>query len=231
MIDFKGYDWIFWEGTKITLLVGLASLPVALLFGLLGAWGKLSHLQPLRWLAGSYTTVVRGIPELVLILLIYYGLTILLQDLVEFLTGSARPVDLPRFLTGTLTLGIIYGAFATEVFRGAFLAVDRGQIEAAYAYGMSRPLAFRRVILPQMWRFALPGLGNLWLVLLKATALVSVIQLPDLIYWTGVARMKTHEPFTFYFTASLIYLAITAASLLAMRYAERWAARGVARRL
>ncbi|MBC6404232.1 MAG: ABC transporter permease subunit [Rhodospirillales bacterium] len=228
---FQGYQWVFWAGAEITLLVGLASLPIALVLGLLGAWSKLCSIGPLRGLAVVYTTVVRGVPELVLILLFYYGLTILLQDLIAFLAGSSEPVDLPRFLTGTMTLGLIYGAFATEVFRGAYLAVSRGQIEAASAFGMSPFLAFRRVILPQMWRFALPGLGNLWLVLIKATALVSVIQLPDLMYQTNVGRMATRAPFTFYFTASLIYLLITAVSLIAIRYAEQWASRGVVRKI
>jgi len=229
-MDFEGYEWVFWDGTAVTLLVGLVSLPIALVLGLIGAWGKLGGGPVVRTLAGAYTTTVRGIPELVLILLIYYGLTIILQEFVGWLTGSSEPVDLPRFMTGTLTLGLIYGAFATEVFRGAYLSVDRGQIEAAQAYGMNRVLAFRRVVLPQMWRFALPGLGNLWLVLLKATALVSVIQLPELMRMTGIAVGATREPFTFYFAASLIYLAITAASLLVIRSAEKHAARGVARR-
>ncbi len=232
MLDlYQGYEWVFFEGAKITLLVGLTSLPFALVLGLLGAWGKLSGNVFLRNLAGAYTTVVRGVPELVLITLVYYGFTIILQDVYSYIVGSEQTVDLNPFITGTMALGLIYGAFATEVFRGAYLAVDRGQIEAAYAYGMSRALAFRRVILPQMWRYALPGLGNLWLVLLKATALVSVIQLPELMYWTGVGVGSTREPFTFYLTASIIYLLITAVSLYAIRSAENWAQRGVARRL
>ncbi|GAB5467103.1 MAG: ABC transporter permease [Rhodospirillales bacterium] len=231
MLDFQGYGWVFWEGTRVTLLVGLASLPVALIMGLLGAWGKLSGSIVLRSLAGAYTTVVRGVPELVLITLVYYGLTIILQDAASWILGSRQQIDLNPFITGTIALGGIYGAFATEVFRGAFLAVDRGQIEAAQAYGMSRALAFRRIVLPQMWRFALPGLGNLWLVLLKATALVSTIQLPELMRMSAIAVGSTREPFTFYFTASLIYLAITAVSLLAIRTAERGAQRGVTRRL
>ncbi len=231
MFDFRGYGWVFWDGVQITLAVGLASLPVALVLGLFGAWGKLSSNAVVRSLAGAYTTVVRGVPELVLITLVYYGFTIILQDLASSITGKREQIDLNPFITGTIALGSIYGAFATEVFRGAFLAVDRGQIEAASAYGMNRALAFRRIILPQMWRYALPGLGNLWLVLLKATALVSVIQLPELMRMTSIGVGATRQPFTFYFTASLIYLAITAASLVVIRSAEKHASRGVARRL
>lgn len=229
MIDFKGYEWVFWEGAKITLLVGLATIPVALAMGLLGAWGKLSRNPVARFVAGTYTTVVRGVPELVLILLVYYGLTIVLQDLASMLLGKGTIVDIPPFPAGVITLGLIYGAFATEVFRGAFQAVDRGQIEAAYAYGMSRRLALRRVILPQMWRFALPGLGNLWMVLIKATSLMSIIQLPELMRMTDVAARAVRLPFTFYFGASLIYLAITIVSIVAFQKAEKVANRGVRR--
>jgi His/Glu/Gln/Arg/opine family amino acid ABC transporter permease subunit len=229
VIDFRGYEWVFWEGLRVTLLVGLATIPVALLLGLLGAWGKLSHNRLARLIAGTYTTVVRGIPELVLILLVYFGLTLALQDLVGWLEGEQSSVDIPPFPAGVVTLGLIYGAFATEVFRGAFLAVDRGQIEAAQSFGMHRVLALRRIVLPQMWRFALPGLGNLWLVLLKATSLMSIIQLPELMRMTDVAARAVRLPFTFYFGASLIYLGITIVSIVVLQRAERWANRGIRR--
>jgi His/Glu/Gln/Arg/opine family amino acid ABC transporter permease subunit len=229
VIDFKGYEWVFWEGLRVTLMVGLATIPVALLLGLLGAWGKLSHNRLARLIAGTYTTVVRGIPELVLILLVYFGLTLALQDLMGWLEGGQSSVDIPPFPAGVVTLGLIYGAFATEVFRGAFLAVDRGQIEAAHAFGMHRILTLRRIVLPQMWRFALPGLGNLWLVLIKATSLMSIIQLPELMRMTDVAARAVRLPFTFYFGASLIYLTITIISIVVLQRAERWANRGIRR--
>ena len=229
MIDFKGYEWVFWEGLQVTLSVGLATIPVALLLGLLGAWGKLSRNPVARLVAGTYTTVVRGIPELVLILLVYFGLTLALQDLASWIEGGASTVDIPPFPAGVITLGLIYGAFATEVFRGAFLAVDRGQIEAAQAFGMRRSLALRRIVLPQMWRFALPGLGNLWLVLIKATSLMSIIQLPELMRMADVAARAVRLPFTFYFGASLIYLTITIISIVVLQRAERWANRGIRR--
>jgi His/Glu/Gln/Arg/opine family amino acid ABC transporter permease subunit len=227
--DFHGYGWVFWEGTKITLLVGLSAVPVALTLGLLGAWAKLSGNAFARSVAGAYTTIVRGVPELVLILLVYYGVTILLQRLLSLATGGDVVVDIDPFTAGTLTLGAIYGAFTTEVFRGAFQALDRGQIEAAYAAGMSRTLAFRRIMLPQVWRFAIPGLGNVWQVLIKATALMSVVQLPELMRMTDVAARATRMPFTFYFGASIVYLLITIVSLLALHRAEAWANRGIRR--
>jgi len=229
VLDFKGYEWVFWEGAKITLLVGLSAVPVALALGLLGAWGKLAGNPIARSLAGIYTTIVRGVPELVLILLVYYGVTILLQQLLSLMTGGDVTVDIDPFTAGTLTLGVIYGAFTTEVFRGAFLALDRGQIEAARAIGMSRILAFRRVILPQVWRYALPGLGNVWLVLIKATALMSVVQLPELMRMADVAARATRMPFTFYFGASIVYLLITVASLQVLHRAEARANRGIRR--
>jgi His/Glu/Gln/Arg/opine family amino acid ABC transporter permease subunit len=229
VLDFHGYGWVFWAGTKITLLVGLSAAPVVLALGLLGAWGKLADNPVARSLAGAYTTIVRGVPELVLILLVYYGITILVQHLLSLATGGEVLIDIDPFTAGTLTLGVIYGAFATEVFRGAFLALDRGQIEAARACGMSRTLAFRRVLLPQAWRFAIPGLGNIWLLLIKATALMSIVQLPELMRMTDVAARAVRMPFTFYFAASIIYLLITIVSLLVFQRAEAWASRGIRR--
>ena len=229
MLDFQGYGWVFWAGTKITLLVGLSAAPVVLALGLLGAWGKLAGNPIARSLAGFYTTIVRGVPELVLILLVYYGITILLQHLLSLATGGEVLIDIDPFTAGTLTLGVIYGAFATEVFRGAFQALDRGQIEAARACGMSRTLAFRRIMLPQAWRFAIPGLGNIWLLLIKATALMSIVQLPELMRMTDVAARAVRMPFTFYFAASIIYLLITIVSLQVFQRAEAWANRGIRR--
>jgi ABC-type arginine transport system permease subunit len=178
--------------------------------------------------AGVYTTLVRGVPELVLILLVYYGVPTMIQDMTSAM-GREIILDLNPFLAGTCTIGFIYGAFATEVFRGAYLAVDTGQIEAAKAVGMNRVLTFRRVLLPQMWRFALPGLGNVWMVLIKATALISVIQLPELMRNADIAARATRSPFTWFFAASLIYLGITILSLLAQQRAEAWANKGVRR--
>lgn len=226
MLDLQGYGWMLWEGLRLTLLVGLCALSLAILLGLAGAWGKLSGSAAARGLAGTYTTVVRGVPELLLILLVFYGTPTLIQNTAARWGFDLR-VDLDPFLAGTLTLGFIYGAFATEVFRGAFLAVPRGQIEAARAIGMSRALTLRRVVLPQLWRFALPGLGNVWMVLIKATALISVIQLDELMRKAQIAVGATKLPFTFYFVASLMYLGITLVSMLLQQRFETWANRGV----
>lgn len=226
MLDLKGYGWMLGDGLQLTLLVGVCALIVAMLLGLLGAWGKLSHNRVARAAADTYTTVIRGVPELLLILLVYYGTPTLIQDVLEGF-GHDVIIDVNPFIAGVMTLGFIYGAFSTEVFRGAILAVPKGQIEAAYAAGMSRTMMVRRVLLPQVWRFALPGLGNVWMVLIKATALISVIQLPELMRNADIAARAVRLPFTFYFAASLIYLGITVASMIGQQRIEAWARRGV----
>jgi His/Glu/Gln/Arg/opine family amino acid ABC transporter permease subunit len=228
VIDLKGYGPFLLDGFRLTVMVGVVSMAVAVLLGLLGAWAKLSHSRTVRAIADVYTTVVRGVPELVLILLVYYGVPTLVQDVAAGLGFEVR-VNLNPFLAGVLTIGFIYGAFSTEVFRGAYLAVPKGQIEAARACGMSRALMVRRVLLPQMWRYALPGLGNVWMVLLKATALISVIELHELMRAAQVAAQATRLPFTFFFIAALMYLALTIVSMLVQQRLETWANRGVRR--
>lgn len=225
-LNLQGYGTLLVDGAKLTVLVGLSSLVIAILLGLVGAWGKLARSRMANAAAGTYTTIVRGVPELVLILLVYYGAPTLIQDIAASMKVELY-VDLNPLAAGMCTIGFIYGAFSTEVFRGAFLAVDKGQVEAARSVGMGRVLCFRRILLPQMWRFALPGLGNVWMVLIKATALISVIQLPELMRNSDIAARATRLPFTCYFLASLFYLAITVVSLAGQRQLEKWASKGV----
>jgi His/Glu/Gln/Arg/opine family amino acid ABC transporter permease subunit len=223
-----GYGHLLLKGFQLTVLVGVTSMALAIFLGLFGSWAKLSTSTYVRVAANLYTTVFRGVPELVLILLVYYGVPTLVQDVLSSF-GRDIVLNFNPFLSGVCTIGIIYGAFTTEVFRGAYMAVDKGQIEAARSFGMNKTLTFRRITLPQMWRFALPGLGNVWMVLIKATALVSVIQLPELMRNADIAAKATRKPFTFYFVASLIYLTITLVSMLIQHWAEIWANRGVRR--
>ncbi len=226
MLSLNGYGGLLLQGAKLTLAISVFAMTIAMGFGLLGAWGKLSNIKPVAFMAESYTTIIRGIPELVLILLVYYGAPTIIQDLASMFNKNIY-VNLNPFIAGVMTIGFIYGAFATEIFRGAYLAVSRGQIEAAHACGMNRILLFRRILLPQMWRFALPGLGNVWMILIKATALVSVIQLPELMRNADIASRATKQPFTCYFAASLIYLLITMVSFFIQSRAEIWANRGI----
>ncbi len=227
-LELQGYGWMLELGAKVTLEVAICAMALALIFGLIGAWGKLSSNRAIHTAADTYTTVIRGVPELILILLVYYGVPTLIQDSLA-LYGIDYIINISPFIAGFITLGVIYGAFTTEVFRGAYNAVPKGQIEAAKAIGMSRTLLARRILLPQMWRFALPGLGNVWMVLIKATALISVIQLPELLRNSDIAARAVRMPFTFYFAASLYYLAIVVVSMMLQRYAEAWASRGVRR--
>ena len=204
------------QGSLLTVGVSLASLAVATLLGLLGAAAKLSGSRPLVWLAQLYTTVVRGVPELLMMLLIFYGGAIGLNHLLE-LWGNQEGVDLDPFVAGVLTIGFIYGAYMTETFRGAILAIPRGQMEAAWAFGMGRLQTFVRITAPQMVRYALPSFTNNWLVLIKATALVSLIGLHDMTYLAKQSSAAVREPFAFFLFAAALYLVFTSLSLWALR--------------
>jgi His/Glu/Gln/Arg/opine family amino acid ABC transporter permease subunit len=228
MIDLKGYGHFLIEGAEMTIVVSLASMAAAIVMGLIGAGAKLSLNRTARTLANAYTTIIRGVPDLVLLLLVFYGGTVLLQKLLALL-GHEGPVDIDAFVTGVLVLGFIYGAYATETFRGAFLAVPKGQIEAAKACGMNRWLMFRRIYLPQVWRFALPGLGNVWLVLLKGTSIISVVGLEELTRKSDMMTRNVKAPFTVYGLAALVYLVFTTISLLSLHAAEKRASVGVRR--
>lgn len=222
----SGYYLSILQGALLTVGVSLAALVVAIFLGLLGAAAKLSGNKPLVWLATAYTTVIRGVPELVLMLLIFYGGTIGLNHLLESL-GSKRTVDINPFLAGVLTIGFIYGAYMTETFRGAILAIPKGQMEAAWAFGMGRGQTFLRITAPQMVRYALPGFTNNWLVLIKATALVSLIGLHEMTYLAKQAGAATREPFAFFLFAAALFLVYTSASLWVLRRIERRFSLGV----
>jgi arginine/ornithine transport system permease protein len=227
-LDLKGYGHLLIDGALVTLSVGVAAMLVALALGIFGALARLSKNRALRALGATYATVIRGIPELVLMLLVYYGGTVLLQWLLS-LGGSEVRVDINAFMAGTIVVGFVYGAYATEIFRGAFLAVQKGQVEAGQAYGMSNAQVFLRIELPQAWRLAIPGLGNLWLTLLKATSITSVIGLTELARQADLIKAPTKMPFTVFFIACLLYLAMTAVSDLLRIRAERWASSGFRR--
>lgn len=227
MPDLGGYGWMLLEGVELTLVVSIASMAGATVIGLFASLGKLSSWRPLRLLMDVYTTIVRGVPELVLLLLVYYGLPTLIRDAAAAWGYVITPTVNP-FAAGIGAITFIYGAFACEVFRSAYLAVPKGQREAALVLGLRPSLAFRLVVLPQMLRYALPGLGNVWMVLVKATALISIIQLPELMRNADIAARATRMPFTFFLVACLIYLVITLISMWAQARAEGWASRGVA---
>ncbi|MGB3274720.1 MAG: ABC transporter permease [Castellaniella sp.] len=205
-----GYGPLLLAGTWVTIKLALLSLAVAVGLGLLGAWAKLSTSWSARLTATAYTTLIRGVPDLVLMLLIFFSMQIYLNELTDLL--GLDPIDIDPFGAGVLTLGFIYGAYFAETFRGAFMAVPHGQMEAATAYGMREFQVFRRVLFPQMMRHALPGIGNNWQVLLKSTALVSLIGLSDLVKVAQDAGNVTFRVFLFISLTGLIYLALTTVS-------------------
>lgn len=216
----NGYGSSILEGAWLTLQLALSSMSMAILLGLVGAAFRLS---PVRWLAilgDIYSTVVRGIPDLVLILLIFYGGQQVV-NLVGPMVGYDDYIDLDPFWSGVFTLGFIFGAYLSETFRGAFMAIPKGQGEAGVAYGMNGRQVFFRILVPQMIRFAIPGFTNNWLVLTKATALVSVISLQDLMFKAKSAADATHQHFTFLLVVAALYLVLTSVSLLVMRFVEK----------
>lgn len=212
-------------GAWLTFRLALATLPFGLAVGLLVALARNSRRRPLVQLGNAFTTIFRGLPELLTLFIVYYGGQILLRRLVSLFSDT--PVEVSAFLAGLIALGLVFSAYASEVFLGAIRAVGRGQHEAAYALGFRWPAAMRLVVMPQVVRLALPGLANLWLVLLKDTSLVSVIALNDLLRMTSVAVGATKEPFLFYSVACLIYLAMSILSSLGIVGIERWSERGL----
>lgn len=213
-----GYLPAILEGLGLTLRVSALSLAIACVFGLLGASAKLSQSRTARWSAEVYTTLVRGLPELVLMLLIFYGGQIGLNALAD--AQGWGYIDIPPFWAGVLTIGFIFGAYLTETFRGAILAVPKGQAEAGLAYALSPRLVLWRIVLPQMVRHAIPGFANNWLIMIKASALVSIIGLDDMVHRAGLAAASTRAPFTFYMAVALIYLALTSVSIFLLSRLE-----------
>jgi octopine/nopaline transport system permease protein len=215
------------RGALMTMAVAVCSYLLGIVIGVFLASLKLSRLAVLRYVADFYTTVVRGIPELLVIYLVFFGGGTLLRHVASGLFGYEGYIDLPLFVTGMVCIGFSAGAYSTEVIRGAVLAVPAGQIEAAKAIGMSAGKRFWRILVPQVARFALPGLGNVWQLTLKETSLISVIGLVEIMRSAAVASGSTKEPFTFYLLAGFLYLGLTSISNRGFLRAEAWASKGV----
>jgi len=204
------------RGLMVTLELAVTSYFLGILLSIAGAAAALSRYRTLRWLAGAYTVLGRAVPELLVIFLIYYGGAILLQWILRQL-GYGEPVEVSSFAAGIASLGFIVGAGGTAILRGSFQALGRGQRDAAAALGLRPWQAFFLVLLPQAWRVALPGFGNLWMGLLKETALVSVIGLNDILRVARVASGATQDPMPFLLATGLCYLGLTALSLWVIR--------------
>lgn len=209
-------------GAKVTISLAIATLPVGLALGFMIALARQSQEWSLRAATGIYTTIFRGMPELLTLFIIYYGFQILVQTLFTAV-GSSMRIEINAFVAGMLALSVVFSSYASEVLLSAFQAIPRGQHEAGSAVGLSRRKTMWLIIIPQLIRIALPGLSNLWLVLLKDTALVSVIGLADIVRQTGVAARVTKEAFLFYGIACLLYLVLATVSSIGLNAIARWA--------
>lgn len=221
----QGYGPLILAGTWQTVKLAVLSLALSFVLGLIGAAAKLSKNRVAHGAGTLYTTLIRGVPDLVLMLLLFYSIQIWLNNLTDMLGWDQ--IDINPFLAGVVVLGFIYGAYFTETFRGAFLAVPRGQLEAGHAYGMSGARVFARILFPQMMRFALPGIGNNWQVLVKSTALVSIIGLADVVKASQDAGKGTLRFFFFTLLAGAIYLVITTVSNFVLMYLDKRYSTGV----
>ncbi|WP_411036558.1 ABC transporter permease [Shinella sp. BYT-45] len=215
-------------GAVMTVLIAVCGFAIGAVIGIFGAWAKIAGGPVSRTVAGTYTTVLRGIPDLLVIYLFYFGGSAVISSIGR-LFGNEGFISFPGFLAGALAVGVTSGAQHTEVFRGAFRAVHPGEIDAAVACGMSRMLRFRRIVAPLTLRHALPGLGNVWQVVLKESALVSITGVVELLRQSQIGAGSTGRPFDFYVVAAALYLAISTFSGLALQLAEKRSRRGTGR--
>ncbi|CUA97635.1 MAG: glutamine ABC transporter permease GlnP [Polymorphum sp.] len=211
-------------GLFITVSLALSTLPFGLVLGFIIALGKKSPEPSLQLASTIYTTIFRGLPELLTLFLVYFGFQIALKTLSERM-GYGISIEVNSFLAGMIALALVFSAYSSEVFHSAFLGIPQGQYEGGKALGLSRFQTFRLVVMPQLIRLAMPGLTNLWLILLKETSLVSAVGLVDVMRQTGIAARNTKEAFFFYSLACLIYLMLAILSSLVLRRTEGWAKR------
>ncbi|NTI72276.1 ABC transporter permease subunit [Agrobacterium rhizogenes] len=203
----QGWGALLLKAAAITLSAAICGFLLGSVLGVGGATLKLARSYPLRLIGQFYTTVFRGIPEILVVYLFYFGGSVVLTKAMST-GGFTGFYSLPAFVTGAISVGIVSGAYQTEAYRSAFLRLDRGQLEAGASCGMSKLLLLRRIIAPQTLRFALPALGNVWQSALKETSLLSVIGLVELLRQAGTAAGSTRQPFLFYGVAALLFLII-----------------------
>ncbi len=224
----NGWGFALLRATGMTLAVAFCGFLVGAVIGSLVAWAKIAGGVIARGFAEGYTTVLRGIPDLLVIYLFYFGGSAVLSR-IGALFGYDGFIGLPAFATGAIAIGVVSGAYQAEVYRGAYQTVNRGEIEAAKSVGMGRSLLFRRIIAPQVLRYAIPGLGNVWQLVLKESALISVTGLVELLRQSNIAAGSTRRPFDFFLTAAALYLLITWVSTQLFQRAETYSMRGVRR--
>lgn len=210
-----GYSLSLVQASWMTVQLAFTSLLVGLIMAVVFASGEMSRRVFVKWPMTAFVTIVRGLPEILVVLFIYFGST----QVLFLITGDF--IEVSPFLSGVVALSLIFASYASQTLRGALKAVGRGQREAASALGISPAHAFVRIVLPQAVRHALPGLTNQWLVLLKDTALVSLIGVTDLLKQAQLTSAATHEAFTWYATAAAIYLGITLITQRAVKLIDK----------
>lgn len=213
-------------GALLTIQLAVCSMLFGLVAGLLLAGAKLSGTRFLRWPASLYTLLIRGIPEFLILLIVFFGSDQLLTWAANSL-GLQGQFEISKFVAAVLGLSIIFAAYACEIFRGAYMAVPKGQIEAGLAIGLSAWKVFIRIRFPQLWRFAIPGLGNLWMVILKDTSLAAVIALNELLRVAKLGGETETSPLLFFTIAGILYLMMTSVSDMGRAFLEARARRGV----
>nr|WP_194687993.1 arginine ABC transporter permease ArtQ [Vibrio sp. S17_S38] len=199
----SGYSLALVDASLLTIELAFSSLAVGLILSVIFAGGEMSRLRAISWPTTALVTIIRGLPELLVVLFIFFGSS----QILFYVTGEY--IEVSPFLSGVIALSLIFASYAAQTLRGALKAVPKGQREAANALGLGKKRAFIRIVLPQAIRHALPGLTNQWLVLLKDTALVSLIGVTDLLKQAQLTSAATHQSFTWYATAAMVYLVIT----------------------
>jgi octopine/nopaline transport system permease protein len=230
MFDIVGFGANGWgpallRAALMTFLLSTVGFLLGAALGALGALARLGGNGFARRAAFAYSALFRGVPDLLTIYLLYFGGSVALTTIGGWF-GARGFIGLPGFATGAVALGVISGAYQAEVYRGAFLAIQRGELEAARAYGMSGLTMLRRIAGPQTLRYAIPGLGNVWQLVLKDSALVSVIGLVELMRQAQIGAGSTREPFIFFCAAAALYLVIAATTGALFRRVERASRRG-----
>ncbi|MGF6986195.1 octopine/nopaline transport system permease protein [Paraburkholderia atlantica] len=223
-----GWAGVLLLGALMTVVLTLAALVIGAAFGALIAAAKLSRYRTVRVIGDCYTTVFRGVPELLVIYLFYFGGSTLVSSIGQWF-GADGFIGVPPFAIGAFAVGMISGAYQAEVYRAAVLAVSRGELEAARAIGMPTLTMARRILIPQVLRFALPGIGNVWQLSLKDSALISVTGLVELLRASQVAAGSTHQYFLFFVVGGALYLVMTGMSNRVFGRAEAIVARSFKR--
>jgi len=220
-------DELFFATLK-TIAVATAAIFIGFILAAIFASFKLSKIKVLNIIGSFYTTVFRGVPELLVIYLFFFGGSGAVMYVARIF-GYDGYIEINAFITGAISIGIISGAYSTEVFRGAVQSIDRGQFEASEVLGFRKKIYYYKIIIPQMLRLALPNISNVWQITLKDTSLISVTGLVEIMRQSHIASGSTYSPFTFYLTAALLYLILTTVSNTIFNSAENWANKGVRR--